>query len=192
MLLRILATVIRLMMVLIEYPYLRRYRVKPTRDWDKHSAKLWDIANLIEPVGMVLDLPTLAASKPGLTSLARWVSCSWLRESLSDGLRFILSANTSRERSLSKLIIDSSERGFINMFVTRHMLGPYWRTLGSVYRSPIGSPWALVRFRILSRPCIVCALRKTRSQMRLVRSISITPKQRSALYRDCIDSVNAT
>jgi protein-S-isoprenylcysteine O-methyltransferase Ste14 len=54
MLLRILATVIRLMMVLIEYPYLRRYRVKPTRDWDKHSAKLWDIANLIEPVGMVL------------------------------------------------------------------------------------------------------------------------------------------
>jgi hypothetical protein len=70
MLLPILATIIRLIM-LIEYPYLRRYRVKPTRDWDKHSAKLWDIANLIEPVGMVLGFTNIGRIKPGLTSLAR-------------------------------------------------------------------------------------------------------------------------
>src|SRR2546425_11819728 len=50
MLLPILATMIRLMWVLIEYPYLRRFKVQPIKDWDKHSSKLWDVANLIEPV----------------------------------------------------------------------------------------------------------------------------------------------
>ncbi|HEX8708612.1 MAG TPA: isoprenylcysteine carboxylmethyltransferase family protein [Pyrinomonadaceae bacterium] len=50
----ILATVIRLLWLAIEYPYLRRYRVSPARDWDKHSAKLWDAANAIEPVGMLI------------------------------------------------------------------------------------------------------------------------------------------
>lgn len=50
----ILATVIRVLWLVIEYPYLRRYRVSPAKDWDKHSAKLWDAANAIEPIGMVI------------------------------------------------------------------------------------------------------------------------------------------
>lgn len=50
----ILATLIRALWLVVEYPYLRRYRVSPTKDWDKHSAKLWDTANAIEPVGMVI------------------------------------------------------------------------------------------------------------------------------------------
>jgi len=54
MLLPVLATLIRLFWVVIEYPYLRSYRVKPAKDWDKNSAKLWDLANLVEPVGMIL------------------------------------------------------------------------------------------------------------------------------------------
>jgi protein-S-isoprenylcysteine O-methyltransferase Ste14 len=54
MFLPILATSIRLISLLIEYPYLWRHRIKPAQDWDRHSAKLWDAANVIEPVGMVL------------------------------------------------------------------------------------------------------------------------------------------
>ena len=54
MLLPILATGIRLIWIVVEYPYLRRYRIKPAQNWDKHSAKLWDFANLVEPLGMVL------------------------------------------------------------------------------------------------------------------------------------------
>jgi protein-S-isoprenylcysteine O-methyltransferase len=54
MLLPTLATAIRLIWIMVEYPYLRRFRVKPTKDWDKHSAKFWDVANAIEPVGIVL------------------------------------------------------------------------------------------------------------------------------------------
>jgi len=46
----ILAVVTRLFWLLIEYPYLRRFKVRPAKDWDKHSAKLWDVANLLETV----------------------------------------------------------------------------------------------------------------------------------------------
>ena len=53
MIIPISATIIRALM-LIEYPYLRRYKVKPAKDWDRHSARLWDAANAIEPVGLVL------------------------------------------------------------------------------------------------------------------------------------------
>jgi protein-S-isoprenylcysteine O-methyltransferase Ste14 len=72
------------MMVLIEYPYLRRYRVKPTRDWDKHSAKLWDVANLIEPVGMVL----------GFTGIGRMQTGTYVIGSL--GLLFLVAGITIR------------------------------------------------------------------------------------------------
>jgi protein-S-isoprenylcysteine O-methyltransferase Ste14 len=54
MIIPIFATAIRLLWISIEYPYLRRYRVKPAKDWDRHSAKLWDAANLLELVGMFL------------------------------------------------------------------------------------------------------------------------------------------
>jgi protein-S-isoprenylcysteine O-methyltransferase Ste14 len=56
MLIPVLATIVRLMWFLIEYTYLWRYRVKPTQDWDRHSAKLWDLANAFELLGMVLAL----------------------------------------------------------------------------------------------------------------------------------------
>ena len=84
MLLPILATIIRLLWVLIEYPYLRRYRVQPSKDWDKHSAKLWDIANLIEPVGMVL----------GFTNIGRIQAGTYVIGSL--GLLFLVAGITIR------------------------------------------------------------------------------------------------
>ena len=59
-----LATAIRLLWVAVEYPYLRRHRTKPTQNWDRHSAKLWDLANAIEPLGMIL----------GFTSIGRFQS----------------------------------------------------------------------------------------------------------------------
>ena len=53
MIIPILAIIVRALWLLIEYPYLRRYKVKPAKDWDRHSAKLWDAANAIDLVGMV-------------------------------------------------------------------------------------------------------------------------------------------
>src|ERR1051325_9167873 len=52
----IIATIIRLLWVAVEYAYLRRFRIKPTQDWDRHSAKLWDLANAFELLGMILGL----------------------------------------------------------------------------------------------------------------------------------------
>ena len=51
---KVIATIIRLLWVGVEYPYLRPFRVKPNQDWDKHSTKLWDVAHAIEVLGMVL------------------------------------------------------------------------------------------------------------------------------------------
>lgn len=73
----IFATAIRLIWVLIEYPYLRRFRVKPAKDWDRHSARLWDAANVLELVGMVLGFAgigqiqewTIATGATGLSLL---------------------------------------------------------------------------------------------------------------------------
>lgn len=55
----ILATVIRVLWLCIEYPYLRRNRVLPSKDWDRHSATLWDVANAIEPVGMFIGFTSI-------------------------------------------------------------------------------------------------------------------------------------
>ncbi|MBV9927029.1 MAG: isoprenylcysteine carboxylmethyltransferase family protein [Acidobacteria bacterium] len=48
------ATALRVLWLAVELPYLRRHRVKPARDWDRRSALLWDVANALEPFGMVL------------------------------------------------------------------------------------------------------------------------------------------
>jgi protein-S-isoprenylcysteine O-methyltransferase Ste14 len=50
----VLAVIIRCAWLIIEYPYLRRYKIKPAKDWDRHSAKAWDVANAIEPVGIIV------------------------------------------------------------------------------------------------------------------------------------------
>lgn len=63
MLIPIVATVIRVVWISIEYPYLRRYKVRSAQDWDKYSAKVWDAANLIEPVGLTLGFAGIGAMK---------------------------------------------------------------------------------------------------------------------------------
>jgi protein-S-isoprenylcysteine O-methyltransferase Ste14 len=65
----IFATAIRLLWVSIEYPYLWRFRAKPPRDWDRHSARLWDGANLLELVGMGLGFA-------GIRQIQRWTTAT--------------------------------------------------------------------------------------------------------------------
>ena len=50
----VLAIAIRALWLVIEYPYLRRYKVKPVKDWDRHSAILWDGAHVCELIGAAL------------------------------------------------------------------------------------------------------------------------------------------
>jgi protein-S-isoprenylcysteine O-methyltransferase Ste14 len=77
MLVQILSTGVRLMWVLIEYPRVHRYHVQPARDWDKYSARLWDIANLLEPIGMVLGFCNVGRIQSGSTALG-WLGLSVL------------------------------------------------------------------------------------------------------------------
>lgn len=38
----------------LELSFSRRRRIKSAKNLDKHSAKLWDIANLLQPIGLLL------------------------------------------------------------------------------------------------------------------------------------------
>ena len=80
----ILATLVRALMVIVEYPYVRRNKIKPARNWDKHSAQLWDAANAVELVGMVL----------GFTNIGRIHTGSYFIASL--GLAFLCVGITIR------------------------------------------------------------------------------------------------
>lgn len=81
----IIATIIRALWILIEYPYVRRYRVKPAKDWDRHSARLWDAANAIEPAGMALGFTSIGRMQTrgnliaafGLTLLFAGIIIRW-------------------------------------------------------------------------------------------------------------------
>jgi protein-S-isoprenylcysteine O-methyltransferase Ste14 len=59
----IIAIVIRVTWIFVEYPYLRRFRIRPVKNWDKHSAKLWDAANLIEPIGFIFGFAGICAMR---------------------------------------------------------------------------------------------------------------------------------
>src|SRR5438105_2828037 len=65
MLIPILATTVRALWIVVEYPYLRRFKVRPLKDWDRNSAKLWDVANAIEPIGMILGFTSLGRIHTG-------------------------------------------------------------------------------------------------------------------------------
>ena len=54
MIIQIFAVAVRLLWLSIEFPNVRRYRVAPAQNWDRQSAKLWDVANALEPVGLML------------------------------------------------------------------------------------------------------------------------------------------
>lgn len=91
MLLATLATLIRLIWLLVEYPYLRRHSERTTRDWDRHSAKLWDAANFIEPLGMVV----------GFTAIGRIHTATNLISSL--GLLFLVAGIAIRWTAIHTL-----------------------------------------------------------------------------------------
>jgi protein-S-isoprenylcysteine O-methyltransferase Ste14 len=65
MIIPILATVVRAAWVLIEVPYLRRFRVRPGKDWDRHSGRFWDFANAIELIGMILGFANIGKIETG-------------------------------------------------------------------------------------------------------------------------------
>lgn len=81
----VLATAIRVLWLVIELPYLRRHRIVPAKDWDKHSGTLWDAANVIELVGMILGFTGVGRIQAwsnligplGLTLLVAGIAIRW-------------------------------------------------------------------------------------------------------------------
>lgn len=65
MIIPILATGLRAAWIIIEVPYLRRFKVRPGKDWDKGSGRFWDLANAIEPIGMILGFTQIGKMQAG-------------------------------------------------------------------------------------------------------------------------------
>ena len=74
----VIATIIRALWLLLEYPYLRRYKVTPVKDWDKRSALFWDVAGAIELVGIIF----------GFTNIGHLESATDLSAATGLGLLF--------------------------------------------------------------------------------------------------------
>lgn len=70
MIIPILATAFRAAWIVVEVPYLRRFRVRPAKDWDKRSGQFWDFANAIEPIGMILGFTKIGNIQTGSNLIA--------------------------------------------------------------------------------------------------------------------------
>jgi protein-S-isoprenylcysteine O-methyltransferase Ste14 len=67
MIIQIFAVVVRVLWLSLEFPYVRRHRIAPARNRDRHSGKLWDVANMVEPVGLVLGFVGIGQIEPANT-----------------------------------------------------------------------------------------------------------------------------
>jgi len=67
---RILAILLRAVWLIIELPYLRGFRVKPGKDWDRRSGQFWDFANAVEPIGMILGFAGIGNFQVGTDFIA--------------------------------------------------------------------------------------------------------------------------
>jgi protein-S-isoprenylcysteine O-methyltransferase Ste14 len=70
MIIPILATILRALWIVVEVPYLRRFKVTTRRDWDRRSALLWEFANAIEPIGMVMGFTHIGGIHTGSNLIA--------------------------------------------------------------------------------------------------------------------------
>ena len=77
MLVPVIATVVRVLWLALEFPYLRRYRVSAAKDWDRKSAVLWDAASVVELVGMVLGFVGVGRMA-GASNLVGWAGLALL------------------------------------------------------------------------------------------------------------------
>jgi len=81
----IVATLIRISWVTVEYLYVAPNKVVPAKDWDRNSAKLWDVAHAIEIFGMIMgfmgvlriQLGTSLIMRVGLILLLAGVFLRW-------------------------------------------------------------------------------------------------------------------
>ena len=85
MIIQMFAAAVRVLWLSLEFPYVRRYHVAPVHDWDRQSAKLWDAANILEPLGLVLGFIGIGRIETansmiqltGLTILVAGIAIRW-------------------------------------------------------------------------------------------------------------------
>ncbi len=61
----VIVTLIRALWVVQEVLHQRGQQVKPVKNLDRYSGRLWDVANAIEPVGMILGFAGIGRIQTG-------------------------------------------------------------------------------------------------------------------------------
>jgi protein-S-isoprenylcysteine O-methyltransferase Ste14 len=187
MMIQWMAVAIRLLWVVFEFPYLRRNRIKTKQDWDKHSAKLWDVANAFELVGMILGFARIGAMRTaprfiGLVGLGLLI--------LGIVIRSI--AIHTLGKFFTGTVVIKNDHQLIRTGLYRYLRHPaYTGTL--LAHLGFGLAFANWFSLLLSTVpfcwwrCIVCASRSGRSSRHLVMSIPATARHRSVSFRVCTD-----
>lgn len=159
----ILAIVIRALWLVIEYPYLRRYRVSPAKDWDKHSAKLWDAANAIEPVGMIIGFTDVGRIQTGNNFIAVLGLALLLA-----GVAFRWAAIYTLGKYFTGMVLIKSDHRFVRSGLYKHLRHPAYTGalvahlgLGLSFSNWFSLSLSFVPF--LWRRCIACVSRSKHS-----------------------------
>ena len=119
MLIPILAVTIRLVWLSLELLFSRRYRIKPAKDWDRHSAKAWDAANLLEPIGLIL----------GFIGIGQIITASYLIRPigltlLMTGIIIRLSAIRTLGKYFTGTVLIRTDHQLIRSGVYKHIRHP--------------------------------------------------------------------
>ncbi|MDQ3817607.1 MAG: isoprenylcysteine carboxylmethyltransferase family protein [Acidobacteriota bacterium] len=160
----ILATLIRALWLVIEYLYLRRHRVSPAKDWDRHSAKLWDIANAIEPVGLAFGFAGIGRIQTGSNLIA--VSGLAL---LSAGVAFRWIAIYSLGKFFTGTVLIKDDHRLVRTGLYRHLRHPAY-TGALVAHLGLGlsfSNWFTLSLSVL--PFVVAAAYRMHVEERALR-----------------------
>ena len=118
MVIPIFALLIRAIWLSIEYPHLRRYRtISAVSNFDRGSARLWDIANVFEPIGLVLGLlgvGRIEAAIVGPTGLVLLVS----------GIVIRLSAIHTLGKYFTSTVVIKNDHQLIRTGLYKHLRHP--------------------------------------------------------------------
>lgn len=119
MLIPIIAFIIRLVWLTFEFSFSRRYRITPAKDWDKNSARLWDIANIFEPIGLILGFIGIGQIAVG-SNLIRPIGLTFL----TAGIIIRFSAIHTLGQFFTSTVVIKDDHQLIRAGLYKHMRHP--------------------------------------------------------------------
>ena len=114
-----IALVVRVLWLSLEFPYVRRHRIAPAHDWDRQSARLWDAANALEPLGLVLGFVGIGRIESG-NGLMQFVGLAMLIA----GIAIRWTAIRTLGRYFTSVVVIRNDHRLIRSGLYKHLRHP--------------------------------------------------------------------